>query len=125
MGFLTGKLTPQSTFDDKTDLRAGFDRFQPEALAANQRILDLLARFAERENATLPQVALAWVRAKRPWIVPIPGTRNEKHLRENVGAIDVHLSRDDLSQIDASFAEVTVEGGRMNPEQMKVVEAVD
>jgi aryl-alcohol dehydrogenase-like predicted oxidoreductase len=125
MGFLTGKLTAQSTFDAKTDLRSGFDRFRPEALAANQRILDLLARFAARENATLPQVALAWVMAQRPWIVPIPGTRSQQHLRENIGAIDVNLSADDLSQIDAAFTGVTVEGGRMNPDQMKVVDTVD
>jgi aryl-alcohol dehydrogenase-like predicted oxidoreductase len=125
MGFLTGKLTAQSTFDAKTDLRSGFDRFKPEALAANQRILNLLARFAAREDATLPQVALAWVMAQRPWIVPIPGTRSQQHLRENVGAIDVNLSAVDLSQIDAAFAGVTVEGGRMNADQMKVVDTVD
>jgi len=125
MGFLTGKLTARSTFDDKTDLRSGFDRFKPEALAANQRILDLLARFAARENGTLPQVALAWVMAQRPWIVPIPGTRSKQHLLENIGAIDVELSADDLGQIDAAFAGVIVEGGRMNPDQMKVVDTVD
>ena len=125
MGFLTGKLTAQSTFDDKTDLRSGFDRFKPEALAANQRILDLLERFAARENGTLPQVALAWVMAQRPWIVPIPGTRSKQHLLENIGAIDVELSADDLRQIDAAFTGVKVEGGRMNPDQMKVVDTVD
>jgi aryl-alcohol dehydrogenase-like predicted oxidoreductase len=124
MGFLTGKLSAQSTFNAKNDLRAGFDRFKPEALAANQRILDLLARFATREDATLPQVALAWVMAQRPWIVPIPGTRSTQHLRENLGAIDVDLSADDVRQIDAAFGSVKVEGGRMNPEQMKVVETV-
>lgn len=122
MGFLTGTLGAQSTFDGKTDLRAGFDRFQPEALAANQRILDLMARFATREEATLPQVALAWVMAQRPWIVPIPGTRKQQHLRDNVGAIDVSLSAEDLRDIDAAFAGVTIEGGRMNREQMQVVD---
>jgi aryl-alcohol dehydrogenase-like predicted oxidoreductase len=124
MGFLTGKIGARSAFDAKTDLRAGFDRFQPEALAANQRILDLLARFAVREDATLPQVALAWVLAQRPWIVPIPGTSKQQHLHENIGAIDVDLSADDLIQIDAAFAGVATEGGRMNPEQMKVVDTV-
>ena len=122
MGFLTGKIGARSAFDAKTDLRAGFDRFQPEALAANQRILDLLARFAVREDATLPQVALAWVLAQRPWIVPIPGTSKQQHLHENIGAIDVDLSADDLIQIDAAFAGVATEGGRMNPEQMKIVD---
>ena len=122
MGFLTGTLGARSTFDGKTDLRAGFDRFQPEALAANQRILDLLARFATREEATLPQIALAWVMAQRPWIVPIPGTRRQQHLRDNIGAIDVDLSAEDLREIDAAFDGVTIEGGRMNQEQMQVVE---
>jgi aryl-alcohol dehydrogenase-like predicted oxidoreductase len=122
MGFLTGTLSAKSRFDGKTDLRAGFDRFQPEAMAANQRILDVLARLATREEATLPQVALAWVMAQRPWIVPIPGTSRQQHLRDNVGAIDVDLSAEDLRAIDGAFAGVTVEGGRMNAEQMKVVD---
>lgn len=122
MGFLTGALHARTDFDEKTDLRAGFDRFQPEALAANQRILDVLSRFAKRERATLPQIALAWVMAQRPWIVPIPGTSKVRHLRDNVGAIDVVLSDDDLHDIDAAFAGLKVEGGRMNGDQMKVVD---
>ncbi|MDB5725437.1 MAG: oxidoreductase, aldo/keto reductase family [Novosphingobium sp.] len=122
MGFLTGQLGTQPGLDPKNDLRAGFDRFQPAALAANQPILDLLSTFAARESATLPQIALAWVMAQRPWIVPIPGTSKLQHLRDNVGAIDVDLSLDDLRQIEAAFASVDVEGGRMNSDQMKVVE---
>jgi aryl-alcohol dehydrogenase-like predicted oxidoreductase len=110
------------TFDDKNDLRAGFDRFKPDALAANQRIRDLGAHFARRENATPAQVALAWVMAQRPRIVPIPGTRSLQHLHENIGAIDVDLSTDDLRQIDAVFAGVAVQAGRMNAHQMKVVD---
>ena len=122
MGYLTGALNPRSAFDGKTDLRAGFDRFQPDALAANQRILDVLARFAEREDATLPQIALAWVMTQRPWIVPIPGTSKVHHLHDNVGAIDVNLSSADLRDIDAAFSAIKVEGGRMNSDQMKVVD---
>lgn len=122
MGFLTGTMTAGSTFDAKTDLRSSFDRFQPAALAANQRIIDLVRHFAGRENATAAQVALAWVMAQRPWIVPIPGTSKPQHLRDNVGAIDVNLSSDDLREIDAAFAEVKVNGGRMNADQMKVVD---
>ena len=122
MGFLTGTLGMRPHLDGKADLRAGFDRFQPDALAANQPILDLLAMFAKRENATLPQVALAWVMAQRDWIVPIPGTSKPQHLRDNLGAIDVDLSGDDLRRIEAAFARVKVEGGRMNADQMKVVE---
>ena len=122
MGFLTGTLNARTDFDEKTDLRAGFDRFQPEAMAANQRILDVLTHFATREEATLPQIALAWVMAQRSWIVPIPGTRRRQHICENVGAIDVDLSADDLRAIDAVFAGVTVKGGRMNAAQMNVVD---
>jgi aryl-alcohol dehydrogenase-like predicted oxidoreductase len=72
--------------------------------------------------ATLPQVALAWVMAQRPWIVPIQGTRRQQHLRDNIGAIDVSLSAEDLRDIDAAVAGVTIEGGRMNREQMQVVD---
>jgi aryl-alcohol dehydrogenase-like predicted oxidoreductase len=123
MGFLTGALTSRSTFNADSDLRAGFDRFQPGPLAANQRILDLLKTFAARENATMPQIALAWVMAQRPWIVPIPGTRSQPHLHDNIGAIDVDLSIADLHQINAVLKPVKIEGGRMNVDQMKVVEA--
>lgn len=122
MGFLTGTLGAGSYLDDKTDLRAGFDRFQPGAMAANQRVLDVLRGFAAREQATLPQIALAWVMAQRSWIVPIPGTSKVQHLRDNVGAIDVDLSPTDLRDIDAAFTGVTVEGRRMNADQMKVVD---
>lgn len=122
MGFLTGQLGAGQHIDPKTDLRAGFDRFQPSAMAANQRILDVLRGFAVREQATLPQIALAWVMAQRPWIVPIPGTSKVQHLRDNVGAIHVDLSISDLRDIDLAFADVKVEGGRMNEGQMKVVD---
>lgn len=123
MGFLTGTFDAAARLDDKTDLRAGFDRFQPDALAANQRVLGVLRGFAAREQASLPQIALAWVMAQRPWIVPIPGTSKIRHLHDNVGAIDVDLSSADLREIDAAFAGVEVEGGRMNADQMKVVDA--
>lgn len=122
MGFLTGTFDADARLDDKTDLRAGFDRFQPDAMAANQRVLGVLRGFAAREQASLPQIALAWVMAQRPWIVPIPGTSKIRHLHDNVGAIDVDLSSADLREIDAAFAGVEVEGGRMNADQMKVVD---
>lgn len=122
MGFLTGTFDAAARLDDKTDLRAGFDRFQPDALAANQRVLGVLRGFAAREQASLPQIALAWVMAQRPWIVPIPGTSKIRHLHDNVGAIDVDLSSADLREIDAAFAGMEVEGGRMNADQMKVVD---
>jgi aryl-alcohol dehydrogenase-like predicted oxidoreductase len=122
MGFLTGKMNAATRLDPKLDLRSGFDRFTPEAMAANQPIVDLVSRFAKRENATPSQVALAWLLAQKPWIVPIPGTRSQEHLQENLGALRVELSADDLREMNEAFAAVTVHGGRMNPEQMQVVD---
>jgi aryl-alcohol dehydrogenase-like predicted oxidoreductase len=87
MGYLTGKMNANTKLDPKTDLRAGFDRFSPENLAANMPVIDLLRQVAERENATPAQVALAWLLAQKPWIVPIPGTRNMDHLNENLEAV--------------------------------------
>ena len=122
MGFLTGKMNPATRLDPKLDLRSGFDRFKPEAMAANQPVIDLVSRFAQRENATPSQVALAWLLAQRPWIVPIPGTRSQEHLQENLGALRVELSAEDIREMNEAFAAVTVHGGRMNPEQMQVVD---
>jgi len=121
-GYLTGKIDAQTKFDPKTDLRSGFPRFSPENIAANKPLIDLLKRFAEMEKATPAQIALAWLQAQKPWIVPIPGTRNLDHLNENLGATSVHLSSADLREIDAAFSKVNVYGGRMNEEQMKIVD---
>ena len=85
-------------------------------------IVDFLKRFARRKNATPAQISLAWLLAQKPWIVPIPGTRNIDHLNENLGAIDVQLTPSDLREIDTAFSEIKVHGGRMNEEQMKVVD---
>ena len=122
MGYLTGKMDARTKLDPKTDLRSGFDRFSPENLAANQPIVDLLRRFAEKKNATPAQIALAWLLAQKPWIVPIPGTRNIDHLNENLGAINVQLTPADLREIETAFSKIKVHGGRMNEEQMKVVD---
>ena len=122
MGYLTGKIDARTKFDPKTDFRSGFDRFSPENLAANQPIVDLLKRFAEKKNATPAQVALAWLLAQKPWIVPIPGTRRLDHLEENLGAINVQLTPADLREMDTAFSKIKVHGGRMNEEQMKVVD---
>ena len=122
MGYLTGKIDARTKLDPKTDLRAGFDRFSPENLAANRPVVDLLQRFAAKKNATPAQIALAWLLAQKPWIVPIPGTRNIDHLDENLGAINVQLTPADLREIDAALSKITVHGGRMNEEQMKVVD---
>ena len=122
MGYLTGKIDTNTTFDPKMDLRAGFDRFSPANIAANRPIVDLLTRFAAKKNATPAQMALAWVMARKPFIVPIPGTRNMDHLGENLGAIDVQLTPADINELEIEFAKLTVDGGRMNEMQMQAVE---
>ena len=122
MGFLSGRISAHTKLDPRSDLRAGFDRFSRANLAANQPIVDLMKTFATRESATPAQVALAWLLAQKPFIVPIPGTRRLDHLQENLGAADVQLSPADLRDIDAAFSKLTVHGGRMNKEQMLVVD---
>jgi aryl-alcohol dehydrogenase-like predicted oxidoreductase len=122
MGYLTGTLDAGTKLDQKTDLRAGFSRFTPENLAANRPIVELLRTFAEKKGATPAQLALAWLLAQKPWIVPIPGTRNLDHLEENLGAINIQLTPADLREIDAAFSKVTVHGGRMNEMQMEAVD---
>ena len=122
MGYLTGRIDARTKLHPKTDLRAGFDRFTPENLAANQPVVEVVKRFAAEKNAAPSQIALAWLLAQKPWIVPIPGTRNMDHLNENLGAREVQLTAADLAEIDAAISKVKVHGGRMNAEQMKVVD---
>jgi aryl-alcohol dehydrogenase-like predicted oxidoreductase len=121
-GYLAGKIDARAKFDPKTDMRSGFPRFSPENIAANMPIVDLLRRFAEKKNATPAQISLAWLLAQKPFIVPIPGTRNIDHLSENLGAINVQLTPADLREIDTAVSNIKVHGGRMNEEQMKVVD---
>lgn len=122
MGYLTGKLDARTKLDTKTDSRFGFDRFTAEHLAANQPVVDLLRRFAQTKGATPAQVALAWLLAQKPFIVPIPGTRSVDHVNENVGAINLRLTSADLAELETAFAKLTVHGGRMNTMQMKQVD---
>lgn len=124
MGFLTGTLNARTRLDPRFDLRSGFERFTPEAMAANQPILDFVSRFAQRKNATPSQVALAWLLAQKPWIVPIPGTRSQQHLQENLSASRVELSAEELREMNEALAMVTVHGGRMNPAQMQIVDTM-
>ena len=119
---LTGKMEAQTKSDVKTDLRSDFDRFSPENLAANQPVVDLLMRFAETKHATRAQISLAWLLAQKPWIVPIPGTRNPDHLLENLAAIDVQPTAPDLRELETDLAKISVHGGRMNKGQMLIVE---
>jgi aryl-alcohol dehydrogenase-like predicted oxidoreductase len=103
-------------------MRSGFPRFSAENIAANAPIVDLLKRIADKKQATAAQVSLAWLLAQKPWIVPIPGTSKIDHLNENMGAINVELTQADLREIETALSKITVHGGRMNEEQMKVVD---
>jgi aryl-alcohol dehydrogenase-like predicted oxidoreductase len=117
MGYLTGKIDSQTKFDPKSDLRSDFERFSPESIAANMAVVDLLKRVGAEKKATPAQIALAWLLAQRPWIVPIPGTRNECHLTENTDAITIELTTADLNDIDTAVSKIPVRGGRMNEMQ--------
>jgi aryl-alcohol dehydrogenase-like predicted oxidoreductase len=110
-GFLTGVISKDTTFD-KTDFRNIVPRFTPEARKANQVLVDLLGQIAARKHATSAQIALAWLLAQKPWIVPIPGTTKLHRLEENIGAVDVQLSADDLREINGALANIQVEGAR-------------
>ena len=116
-GFLTGKITESTPFDS-ADVRNAIPRFTPEARKANQALVDLLGTIAARKNATPGQVALAWLLAQKPWIVPIPGTRRLERLEENVGAAAVELTAADLAEIDSAASAIEVHGARY-PEQMQ------
>ena len=122
IGYLPGTIDAQAKFDPKADLRSAFDRFSSENIAANTPLVDVLKRFAKKKNATPAQIALAWLLAQKPWIVPIPGTRSMDHLHENLGAIDVPLTPADLRAIEAAVSGITVQGGRMNQDQMQAVD---
>jgi aryl-alcohol dehydrogenase-like predicted oxidoreductase len=115
-GFLTGKINENTTFDS-TDFRNIVPRFTPEARKANQALVDLLRRIAERKKATPAQIALAWLLAQKPWIVPIPGTTKLNRLEENIGAAAVELTSDDLREIDSAASKITVQGARY-PERL-------
>jgi aryl-alcohol dehydrogenase-like predicted oxidoreductase len=110
-GFLTGKIDETTTFD-KNDFRNIVPRFTPAARKANQGLVDLLGQVAKQKNATPAQIALAWLLAQRPWIVPIPGTTKLARLEENLGAASIALTPDDLRAIDAAASKITVEGAR-------------
>ena len=116
-GFLTGKIDQNTTFTDG-DIRAGIPRFDTEARKANQALVDLLGAVATRKNATVAQIALAWLLAQQPWIVPIPGTRRLERLDENLGSADLDLTPEDLAELDRASASVQVQGDRY-PEAMQ------
>jgi aryl-alcohol dehydrogenase-like predicted oxidoreductase len=113
-GFLTGTISASTSFEAGNDIRATIPRFTPDALRHNQAVVDLLSSIAQRKGATPAQIALAWLLAQKPWIVPIPGTRKLHRLDENLGAADVKLAADELSEIEDAAAKIQVQGGRYN-----------
>jgi aryl-alcohol dehydrogenase-like predicted oxidoreductase len=116
-GFLTGKMDASTKFES-TDFRSTLPRFTPEALKANQALIDLLASIGERKKATPAQIALAWLLARKPWIVPIPGTTKLDRLDENIGAVSIELTPDDLRDIENAASKITVQGARY-PEKLE------
>ncbi len=110
-GYLTGKIDENTTYDS-SDIRSHNPRFTPEAIRANRVVVDLLEKIAAQKGATPAQIALAWLLAQKPWIVPIPGTRKLERLEENIGAVDVELSSDDLNEMENAMSAITVVGDR-------------
>ena len=119
-GFLTGKIDESTTLDS-TDFRSTLPRFTPEARKANKALVDLIGAIAEQKKATPAQIALAWVLAQKPWIVPIPGTTKSHRLAENIGAVSIQLTPEDLRDIDAAASKVVVQGDRYPEKLMKMV----
>jgi len=119
-GFLTGKITEETRFE-KNDFRNIVPRFTPENRKANQALVDLLGRFAQEKGGTPAQIALAWLLAQKPWIVPIPGTTKLPRLEENLGAVNMQLSSDDLRQLEGAAAKIPVQGARYPEELQKMV----
>jgi aryl-alcohol dehydrogenase-like predicted oxidoreductase len=116
-GFLTGKIDENTKFAP-TDFRSTLPRYTPEALKANQAVVELLGRVAARKKATTAQIALAWLLAQKPWIVPIPGTTKLNRLEENIGAVEVELTTEDLREIESAAAKIKVQGARY-PEHLE------
>ena len=118
-GFLTGKIDENTKFDP-TDFRNNVPRFSPEARKSNMALVEIIKRVAERKGATTAQVALAWLLARRPWIVPIPGTTKLHRLEENLGAVNVALSENDLKEIDDASSRLKLEGARLPESALKM-----
>jgi aryl-alcohol dehydrogenase-like predicted oxidoreductase len=119
-GFLTGKIRKDTQFD-KTDFRKIVPRFTAENRKTNQALVDLLGKFAAQKKATPAQIALAWLLAQKPWIVPIPGTTKLHRLEENIGAAAVELTREDLRQLETAASKISVQGARYPEELQKLV----
>lgn len=113
-GFLTGTIDVNATFDAATDLRANFPRFTPENLKANQPVIAMLRKMAEKKNANPVQIALAWLLAQKPWIVPIPGMNKVEYIDDNIKSVQVNLSADDLKEIDIQLSKINIHGERLD-----------
>ena len=122
MGYLTQQLDAQTRFDPKSDPRSGLDRFRPENITANKPFVDRITGLAKRKDATTAQLSLAWLLAQKPFIVPIPGTGKVKHLQENIESTKLVLTTEDMKEIASALSEFKVHGGRMNEQQMQIVE---
>jgi aryl-alcohol dehydrogenase-like predicted oxidoreductase len=120
-GFLTGKIDDTTTFDS-SDFRSTVPRFSPENRKANQAVVDLVGRIAAKKRATPAQIALAWVLAQKPWIVPIPGTTKLYRLEENLGVVDVELTPEDLREIENAAAEIMVQGARYPESSQRMID---
>jgi aryl-alcohol dehydrogenase-like predicted oxidoreductase len=119
-GFLTGKISEDKKFD-KTDFRSQVPRFSPENLKANQAMVDMVEKFAQQKKTTPAQIALAWLLAQKPWIVPIPGTTKLHRLEENIASEKVELSPEDLRELDIAASKISVQGARYPEELQKMV----
>ncbi|MFV8325274.1 aldo/keto reductase [Flavobacterium sp. ZS1P14] len=113
-GFLAGNITTDTTFDSATDLRANFPRFTPEAIKANMPVVEMLRNMARKKDATPVQIALGWLLAQKPWIVPIPGMDKVEYIDDNLKSINVELTKEDLLELDREMAKINVQGARLN-----------
>ena len=113
-GFLTGTINPDTKFDPSTDLRANFPRFKPETMKANMPVVEMLRNIGKRKNATPVQIALAWLLAQKPWIVPIPGMDKTEYIDDNLRSVDLELTGEDLREIDEQMARINVQGERLD-----------
>ena len=121
-GFLTGKVAADSSFDAATDLRASFPRFTPEAIKANMAVVDLLRSFGATKNATPVQMALAWLLARKPFIVPIPGMSSTNHMEENLDSAGIELSTVEIEQFEEAFARIPVQGARLSEVHLSFID---
>jgi aryl-alcohol dehydrogenase-like predicted oxidoreductase len=113
-GFLTGTIDPNTKFDPNTDLRANFPRFTQEAMKANMPVVEMLRNFAAKKNANPVQIALAWLLAQKPWIVPIPGMDKVEYIDDNLKSVDIELTAQDLQEIDSELAKINIQGARLD-----------